>query len=289
MSLVEKNIKLNYDEIDSFQFPLDIPFSLEINYNNLKFCFIIKFSSFNKNLICFGPGAHLRNQKSSNGTLITPPYFDRWSWYQYFDESFIAYADPIFFQDEKITLGWFVGDKNYWYIEILSEIILKLSKKQDILSKNILFFGSSGGGYSSVCLGTLIKDSKVLINNSQFLIMNYYVWHVDCVLNFLKNQFPNLSKSDIAEKFKYRLNVVELFKKENYMPSITYYVNTESVTDMYNQCLPFLNEVPNLPCFNGNLDVKFYKEEKEFPHLPMDNERTIEIIKEYSKTNLYNE
>lgn len=288
MSLVDKNIKLDYSEIDSFQFPLDEVFSLEINYENIKFCFIIKFSSNNKNLLCFGPGAHLRNQKTSDGKLISPPYFDRWSWYQFFEESFIAYADPIFFQDEKITLGWFVGDKKYWYVEILSEIIKKFSQKQNILSKNILFFGSSGGGFSSVCLGTLIKDSKVLINNSQLFVMNYYEWHVNCVLNLFEKQFPNLSKMDIVNKLKYRLDVVELFKKENYIPPITYYVNTESLADVYNQCMPFLNKIPNLNCFNGDLDVKFYKEEKEFPHLPLDNEKTINIIKEYSKVNLYN-
>lgn len=288
MSLVDTEIKLSFDEIENYEFPLDEVFSLEINNDDIKFCFIIKFASNNENLICFGPGAHQRNQKTSKGELISPPYFDRWSWYDFFQESFIAYADPIFFKDDHITLGWFVGDKDNWYLEILANIIQKLAINQQIQSNNILFFGSSGGGFSSVCLGTLIKNSEVLINNSQLFVMNYYHWHVNCVLNLLNKQYPNLSKYDIVAKLNYRLNVIELFKKEKYMPPITYYVNSESKTDIYNQCLPFLSEVPNLNCFNGDLEVIFYKEEKEFPHLPLNNQKTIEIIKEYAKNKLYN-
>lgn len=288
MKLVNNNIKLDYSEVDAYNFPLDEEFGLEINYNNIKFCFIIRLSSKNKNLICFGPGAHSRDQRTSKGELITPPYFDRWSWYKYFEESFIAYADPIFFKDSRITLGWFVGDKDNWYIEILYKIIKKISYNQKINPYNILFYGSSGGGFSSICLGTLMHNSKVLINNSQLFIMNYHEWHVNSVFRLLKKDFPNLHKSDIEKKIEYRLNIIELFKKENYMPNITYYVNIKSDTDMYNHCLPFLKEVPKLTCFNHNLNIIFYKEEKEVPHLPLSKEETIKIIKSFVKDKLYN-
>ena len=289
MELIEKNIKLNINEIKSYEFPMDEVFNLEINYDNITFCFIIRFSSKNKKLLCFGPGAHLRNQKTSQGKLIKPPFFDRWSWYQFFDESFIAYADPTFFYNERITIGWFVGNKKNWYIEIISKIIKKLSENQNITHNNILFFGSSGGGFSSVCLGTLIPNSKVLINNSQLFIMNYHEWHVNNVLNLLKKDFPNLHNTDIAKKIYYRLDVTELFKKENYMPNITYYVNIESTTDINNHCLPFINKIAKLNCFNECLNIIFYKEQKEVPHEPMSSEKTIEIIKSFIKKNLNND
>ena len=152
--LSDKVICLTYDEIDDYKFPLDTDFGLEINYNEILYHFIIKFSSKNNNLICFGPGSHSRDLKRKDGSILKPPFFDRWSWYKYFDESFIAYADPMILYDDMLKLGWFVGDKEEWYIENVAKIIKKIAKNQKIMHEDILFFGSSGGGFSSLCLGT---------------------------------------------------------------------------------------------------------------------------------------
>ena len=134
--LVNDIIRLDINEIENYKFPLNEPFGLEIKYEGIRFCFIINFSSKNKNLICCGSGAHARDSRTSKGILIKPPFFDRWSWYKYFDESFIAYSDPMFFYDDEITLGWFVGEKNHWYIEIIAKIIEKIMINQKIRFKS---------------------------------------------------------------------------------------------------------------------------------------------------------
>ena len=288
-SILDYRIELDFNEIDGFDFPIDIPFELHINYNKIVYSFIIKFSSKNKNLICFGPGAHARDATNSKGKLLRPPYYDRWSWYKYFDESFIAYSDPIFLYDEKITLGWFVGDENQWYLETLSKIIKKLSHCQNILHENILFFGSSGGGFSSVGLGTLIKGSKVLINNSQFFIMNYRKYHVENLMGILKQRFNESSVEKIVKLLNYRLDVVELFKREKYIPKITYYLNLESDHDVNCQYVPLVNELSKLDLYNDELNVKFYREVKDVPHNPLATQKTINIIKLFCKQNLFNE
>lgn len=288
-NILDNIIAIDFNEIDGFDFPIDIPFELHVNYKNIIYCLIIKFSSKNKNLICFGPGAHARNSKNSKGELINPPYFDRWSWHKYFDESFIAYADPIFLYDPKITLGWFVGDEHQWYLETLYLIIKKLSKQQEILNENILFYGSSGGGFVSVGLGTLMKGSKVLINNSQFFIMNYDKYHIENLMRLLKQSFNENSTEIIVDMIKHRLNVVELFKKEKYIPKITYYLNLESETDFNNQYLPLVNELSKLDFYEDQFNVKFYKEKKDNPHEPLETKKTLNIIKLFCKQNLFNE
>ena len=96
-------VQLDYNDLDSYNFVLDEPFKLEVDYDNVKYDFVVRFSSINKNLICCGPGAHERNQTTSDGILIFPPYFDRWSWYKYFDDSFIAFSDPVFYYDDEIS------------------------------------------------------------------------------------------------------------------------------------------------------------------------------------------
>lgn len=286
--LVDTIIKLNLDEIESYDFPLDVPFGLDITHEDVRYCFIIKLSSNNKNLICFGPGAHKRDAINSKGDLITPPYFHRWSWFKYFDESFIAYSDPVYFYDETITIGWLVGNRNSWYLEVVSQVIKKIAKNQKIYPNNMLFYSSSGGGYTSICLGTLIKGSKVLVNNAQFNILRYNSIHLNNLFNILEKDFPELTRDEIEEILKYRLHTIELFKRENYVPPITYYVNIESGSDMRKQFIPFINELKELPQFNNDFIVHFYREVKEKPHNPMPPGQSLDIIKEFAKQHLYN-
>ena len=286
-NLIKNNIKIDFKDISTYEFPLDEPFGLQVFYKNTIYCFVIKFSSKNKNLICAGPGAHERFNRSSNGELIKPPFFDRRSWYIHFKESFIAYADPMIFYNDDIKITWFVGTKEEWYLENLSHIIKELCINQNIINENILFFGSSGGGFTSVVLGTLIKNSKVLINNSQLFILNYNEGMVNQLFDMLYNSFEGMSKEEIINEIKYRLDVIELFKKENYAPFITYYVNVDSEPDVLNHGLPLLQKIYKLKQFNG-LDVHYYREIKEVPHEPMPTKITIKTIKIYCKNHLYN-
>ena len=86
-NLVDNVIELDFDEVEKYEYPLDEPFGLEVNYKDIKYCLVIRFSSNNKNLICCGPGAHARTVKASDGTYKQPPFIHRWSWFKYFDES----------------------------------------------------------------------------------------------------------------------------------------------------------------------------------------------------------
>ena len=286
-NLVKKNISLKFDEIDSFKFPQDEPFGLQVNYNDTIYCLIVRFSSKNKNLICAGPGAHLRNKTLENGEPYNPPYFDRWSWYKYFDESYIAYADPMILYDDEIRVGWFVGTKNEWYLETLSLILQKLIKNQEIINENILFIGSSGGAHSSIVLATLIKHSKVLINHPQFFILNYYKAILNQLFKLLSHSFEGMAEQEIIQEIMPRLDVIELFKKENYVPFITYYLNIESEVDINNQALPFFNKIHKIKQFNG-LNVVYYRKMKENPHYPLFTRRHIDIIYSYCANHLYN-
>lgn len=284
--LIGRNIKLNFDEIASFEFPLDEAFGLQVCYKNAIYCFVIRFSSKNKNLICAGPGAHPRDTIRNN-ELLKPPFFDRWSWYKHFKESFIAYADPMLFYDDDLKIAWFIGNRREWYLEDLSAVIEELAKNQGIINDNILFYGSSGGGFTSVVLATLIRNSHVLINNSQLFLLNYWKDILDPLFDILCESFEGMDKNDIIKKIKYRLDVIELFKKENYAPFITYYVNAASEWDIKCHTMPFLNEIYKLKQFSG-LDVIYYREIKEVPHQPMASDKSIRAIKDYCKNYLYN-
>jgi hypothetical protein len=119
--------------------------------------------------------------------------------------------------------------------------------------------------------------------------MNYYATHINNLFRVLKKDFPDLSQEEIMDIVDYRINAVDLFKRENYIPDITYYVNTASAPDLERHCIPFINDIKELDCFDDQLTVHFYKEVKDKPHGPLPNDKSIEIIRSFAKDNLYNE
>lgn len=283
-------MKLNYcltlDEIVDYNFPLDKPFYLEVNHENITYDLIVRLSSFDEGLICCGSNAHLRTEKTKNGEIKKPPFFDRWTWYKYFDESFIAYADPSFYYDDNITLGWFVG-KETWYLEVIGKIIKNIAKNRKISNENILFFGSSGGGFASIGLATLLKGSKTIVNNSSFSIRDITKRHYDILLDILKNSFPDLSEEEILDKLKHRIDLIELFKYQNYVPDITYYANTYSKGDMQRGS-EFINRLIDLQKDN-KLDVHYYYHEdpETKGHVPMNFNNTLNALYSFNNPRLY--
>lgn len=288
-SLVDNIIKIGLDEIEDYDFPLDDPFGLQIIYHDELYCFIIRFSSQNKNFICMGPGAHARDQKNSEGKIIYPPFFVRWRWHKYFDESTIAYADPVMFHKDDINITWFAGNKDHWPMEDVALIIEKLAKNQEVSNDNIMFFGSSGGGFSSIMLATLIKDSKALVNNPQVFVLSYFIKAVEKLLELLDEEFDYSSREELIDSIKYRLDAIELFKRENYAPFITYYVNIKSPNDINKQVLPFIEKYHNIEQ-HKTLNMVFYEDPNlEKPHDPIPTPETIEIIKEFCEDFLGND
>lgn len=284
--LMKNTIQLTIPEIIEYDFPMDEPFFLKIIHEGTAYEFVIRLSSDNDRLICFGSGAHPRNLKTSKGELIKPPYFDRWSWYEFVDESIIAYADPSFYYDDNITLGWFVG-KETWYLEVIGKIIKNIAKNRKISNENILFFGSSGGGFASIGLATLLKGSKTIVNNSSFSIRDITKRHYDILLDILKNSFPDLSEEEILDKLKHRIDLIELFKYQNYVPDITYYANTYSKGDMQRGS-EFINRLIDLQKDN-KLDVHYYYHEdpETKGHVPMNLNNTLNAFYSFNNPRLY--
>lgn len=88
----------------------------------------------------------------------------------------------------------------------------------------------------------------------------------------------------ILDRYGYRLNVLTLFEKLNYVPSIIYYVNILSETDMVKQCIPFIEGLKNLSFsqFLGmkKVQINFYADNEEpTVHSPLNKENTIKLIK----------
>lgn len=262
------------DELKFLEFPLDELFFLQVNHNNVKYEFLIRFSSNNKNLICFGSGAYAPEEK------ISLPIFRRHSWQNKFEESVIYYNDPTLYNNPDLLLGWGVGKNDEWYLMVISNIIRILASKNDISPENMLFFGSSGGGFTSIILSTFIKNSAVMVNNPQMFLIKYVSAVFDKMIN---SCFDNLELETILTQYNYRFDVVEIFKHEQHMPQITYIVNTDSENDIFNQLIPFINSLASFEHFNI-INVILYHDEQGHGGV-FDTQETIKLIKNHFNEN----
>jgi len=310
--LVEKIIELDIDEIMGYNFPIDEPFGLKVNYKGVPFDFVVRLSSKNKNLICTSPGAHMRNQRTSSGKLMTAPFIDRWSWFKYYDDSFIAHSDPMLTIDDELVLGWCVGTENHWYLNTIARIIDYITINHKIRHDNILFYGTSNGGYVSMVLATIFKGSSCLVNNCQFSAFNYHWEMIRQLFDVLKKTWGEVLPSEnreyvdriyhsnliyqklnelernIVSHIYYRVDIMELFKKVKYVPNITYYLHVRSNDDVNKFAVPFLKEIINFPYFNDRINVMMYHEKKDAVHSPLYYNKIGKILRLYSQTQLNN-
>ena len=249
---VETTYKMNIDEISTYNFPKNEYFGLEIIENNVKYEFIIKISSESKGLLCLGPGVIDQKTKSI-------PRFQRYRWKDDFEESVIYYFDPTLYLDPKLGACWCMGTKDDWYLEKISKIIEKIVYNGKIKNENILFYGTSMGGFVSAMLSTMIKGSSALVGNFQYSIFKV---HTKKYLNDVKEVcFQNLDDKTLLEKYGYRFNLIKMFKKENYVPPIIYYVNANSKADILLQCIPFIKGLEKLDYSDNDVEIIIYHDQ----------------------------
>lgn len=108
-------------------------------------------------------------------------------------------------------------------------------------------------------------------------VLNYYKGHIE---NRLKACFNNQDVETVASEYSYRLNVIEIFKRNNFVPNVTYLVNTMSEHDINDQLIPFINDLKCLEYFDDQL--MYYKEPNGHAGV-YDKEKTIKLIKSHFK------
>lgn len=270
-----KKIELSYGELNTFVLDKNEDIFLSVISNGVKFEFIIKRRIKSENLIIFGSGAYNINK-------LSPPIFQRYSWNNDFDENIIYFNDPTLYLAD-ITLGWGYGTREIHYLNIIYKIIEKLTISMKIEKRNSIIYGSSGGGFMAIILATLLKGSTALVNNPQTDISKY---HLSQIRKLFDEIYSNEDIDNIFKLNKDRINVVDFFFKEEYVPKIVYYQNMACEFDMKNQFYPFIENMKRVEekYFFQPIDIRLYFN-KEENHNPLSKNKTINIIKNQIKVN----
>lgn len=134
---------------------------------------VIEMTFENTNIISdYCQNHFIRNCKSDTLLIFLPavngkeiyPYYPRKSWGVELSKDFnvLYISDPYQpLSEYRDSMGsWFISSEGVSTLEILAEKIKKFMI--EISVKNIIFYGSSMGGYAAIVLSSLIENSKAI-------------------------------------------------------------------------------------------------------------------------------
>ena len=201
-----------------------------------------------KNLIVFFSGAiPVKKMKR------IVPYFNKWSWGKFlYNYDTISANDPSLYLDNKIAGCWGQGFCDDWVFSRVLKHIFYIQQNNNY--ERIIFNGGSQGGFLSLQAATLLPNIspsppppyiQFLAENPQICFQNYkYNSRAVARVCFGKNNID-----EVPKKYLYRLDIVELIKKYNYVPNGLIVIK-ESDTHHYNVHIKYLMD--NIPAQQRN-------------------------------------
>ncbi|WP_156925256.1 hypothetical protein [Nitratidesulfovibrio termitidis] len=100
---------------------------------------------------------------------ITLPYFNRWMWAHrgLFPGSVLCVADPTLERNSALRLGWFLGSETHDATEELACLIANFAECKGVARDEIVFWGSSAGGFAALALAASVDGSLAVAINAQ--------------------------------------------------------------------------------------------------------------------------
>jgi hypothetical protein len=168
-----------------------------------------------KTLLVFLPSA----QRKENRIV---PVFHRWTWSRHFSDcDVLSVSDPILYVDARILGGWLLGDRQTWLLEDVLKHVAYLQSKLGY--ENVVFCGSSLGGFCAIQAGGMAAANGVEVGaggvyaeNPQINLMTYSV--ASAIDLLARTSFGVASRTEIAEEFQVRLNVVKTLEAYSSVP-----------------------------------------------------------------------
>lgn len=254
--MVDKIIEVDFEDLSEINFPLG-RFGLIVNYHDIKYEFLFNLLENSEKVIALGSGALGQNTKWDRSR----PRFSRWSWD--FGYSTINYNDPTFYLDDEILTGWGIGTEKTWFLKDISKIFLSIIDNLNIQRNNLIFLGSAAGGFTALMLSILIKKSISIAEIPQLDVTNWGRGHW---IATKKHCFEGLSEEEILLNYNYRLKVIDLIKKERYVPRCFCIFGLSDEVTMSSQLIPFLKDLSETTYYSKINYIKVFLHGKTDGH-----------------------
>lgn len=102
--------------------------------------------------------------------------YRRWSWGNLVDANILNILDPMYFKYDNLPIGWYYGEKNLDYRQLMAELIKKIADKLGVVHSKIVLYGSSAGGTAALYSAHYIPGCTVVALNPQVRLWKHE-WH----------------------------------------------------------------------------------------------------------------
>lgn len=105
------------------------------------------------------------------------PVFSRWTWASKgtFPGDVLCIADPTLDMHDDLGLGWCLGTSEHPAIDEIESIIATFARAKGFANEDIVFWGSSAGGFASLALSARFAGSTAVAINAQTDALSYGV------------------------------------------------------------------------------------------------------------------
>lgn len=257
-----KTKKIKYEELEQEKLNFLIPILYEIDWDGVKYEILVNCKRRSKKAVIFGTGAIIKDKPL--------PVFSRASWMRHMSYNGIWYFDPTVYLGD-LVLGWGYGTNDRWYLRDIAKLVEVFLRKMKVSNENTLFFGSSGGGFTSILLASMFRSRATAIN-PQLDVTQYFAGSVE--------QLEKAVLKPDETLIPQRTNAAVFIKENGYLPVIHLVDNLFSAHDTKTQLQLFLNQLAadKVNC-SDRLNVDFYSAKGGHGGMPS-KEACLRIIEE---------
>lgn len=133
------------------------------------------------------------------------PAFQRWSWHNKFPGHTLYISDPMLKETADLGLGWYIGSRTRDINLDICRIVKSVAKNLKTPLSNVVFYGSSGGGFAALRALIEMPEAQAITINPQTLLTNF---EGTSLQSYLNSFFEKMSKTDFSIQHSFRNSVV---------------------------------------------------------------------------------
>lgn len=217
--------RLSYEQLEGESLPTAGLTLYEVEWDGVVFELMFHPAPDSRQLVVFGNGNVPKDAEL--------PVFQRLSWYSRLPCSGLWYFDPSLYLGQA-RICWGYGTDRRWYLRDISQIVARISDKLGARGNDLLFYGSSGGGFTSMMLACMLRG-KACVLNPQCLPGHFYPYLVEPMKAVCLEPGQSMEEE--------RMNAAAFFRREGFVPYVRCVQNWGSEDDVYGQLIPFLDEL----------------------------------------------
>ena len=190
------------------------------------------------------------------------PFFQHLKWQDQLDGHVLYIADPTLFFAKQLRIGWYVGTKQFDWLDDLSKVVTYISESLDVTPNNVYPIGEASGGFAALMLAAKLGNATAIAINPQTDVLNY---HKKFVAQFLDECFDGVIASRVPSPVKARLSAASAYQQSLFAKAVILQ-NKQNAHHYTKHYIPFCKAL-NIPedgglDSTGRVQVILYDQEK---------------------------